>query len=191
MATKKNNKQAFSDIISNDNEIADLKLDSKDVKPVKLEESTLVKVKSNVFGTLYYRNSKTGEETEWSMCGEIQSMTIGDLRAMKATQSSFFSNQWVVILGLDDGEDSSITPAEVYKTLGITKYYLNLIEPSNFEQILSWDVNTIATKVSFLSEGAKRNLVVALNEYIEKGLLDSITRIKAFEKALQCDLARV
>ena len=35
---------------------------------------------------------------------------------------------------------------------------------------------------------AKVNLAVALNTYIEKGILDSLKRIKAFEEALGCEL---
>jgi hypothetical protein len=39
-----------------------------------------------------------------------------------------------------------------------------------------------------MSAEARVNLVVALNTYIEKGILDSIKRIKAFEEVLDCDL---
>lgn len=41
-----------------------------------------------------------------------------------------------------------------------------------------------------LSKGAKGKLVVALNTYIEKGVLDSLKAIKTFEEVLGCDLAR-
>jgi hypothetical protein len=39
-----------------------------------------------------------------------------------------------------------------------------------------------------MSAEAKVNLAVALNTYIEKGILDSLKRIKAFEEVLGCDL---
>ena len=39
-----------------------------------------------------------------------------------------------------------------------------------------------------MSNGAEENLVVALNTYIEKGVLDSVKSIRAFEDALGCEL---
>ena len=53
---------------------------------------------------------------------------------------------------------------------------------------LSWTEAEIAEKVATLSDGARQNLVVALNGFIKDGTLDSRKKIKAFEKALDCEL---
>lgn len=178
----------LSGVIAEDNETVDLKLENTN-KSVKIDDGVLIRVKSNVFGTLLYKNSKTGEETLWTMCGETQTMTMADLRAMKANQVNFFVNQWVVILGVDESEDDSIQPADIYKSLGITKYYMNYLEPSDFRTLCALSEAEIEKKVSLLSSGAKENLIVALNEFIDKGVLDSAKKVKAFEKALNCELA--
>lgn len=184
-----NKKNESGDIVSPDNKPA--ALDLKDTTPgVKIDDSVLITVKSNVFGRLIYKNSKTGDIIEWNGCEDAQEMTMGDLRAMKATQTAFYRNQWVVITGVSpSGSECSAKPADIYKALGITKYYENLVEPSDFNGINAWTEKEIGEKVSLMTPGARENLIVALNEYIKKGVLDSIKKIKAFEKALGCELA--
>lgn len=180
--------EKLSETIAIDNEIVDIDLKDVSEGTVKIDDSTLVRVKSNTFGELIYINQKSGEETRWGICGEVQVMTVGDLRAMKNNQSAFFSNQWIVILGAED-ENSEIKPADFYKHLGIIRYYQNLIEPSDFTTICSWSEQEIESKIALMSDSARHNLMVALNEYIKTGILDSSKQIKAFEKALGCKLA--
>lgn len=183
-------KKKLSKMISEESE--PIKINLKDTtQNARIEDHILIKVKSNVFGALVYRNQKSGEETKWSMCGEVQTMTMGDLRAMKANQISFFANQWIIILGVDDGSECNVKPADIYRALGITRYYENVVDPSNFESVCNWSVNEIEQNVSLLSEGAKMNLAIALNEFIKSGALDSVRKVKAFEKALGCSLAEL
>lgn len=173
--------------ISEDNEIANLDLKDLSDGSVKIDDTTLVRVKSNTFGELIYINQRSGEETRWQMCGEVQIMTVGDLRAMKNNQSAFFANQWIIILGAED-EECGIKPADFYKHLGIVRFYQNLVEPSDFTTICNWTEKEIEAKIELMSESAKHNLMIALNEYIKTGILDSSKQIKAFEKALGCEL---
>lgn len=181
------NNEVLADIINIESEPTELNL--KDLSEnVKIEDGTLVKVKSNVFGKLIYRNAKSGEQTEWSMCGDIQELTMNDLRAMKANQAKFFVNQWVVIIGVEDKYANQVKPADIYKALGITKYYENLVEPSDFKNICTWSEKEIMSRVSLMSENAKSNLIIALNEYISKGILDSVKTIHAFGRALGIEL---
>jgi hypothetical protein len=178
-----------NDIISCENEIAELNL--KDTNPeVKIGDDVIVRVKSNVFGCLIYKNQKSGDKTVWNVCGDEQEMTISDLRAMKASQSKFFQNQYIIILGVAVGSDCVAKPADIYKTLGITKYYENLVDPSDFKAVRSWSEKEIKEKVSFMSTAAQENLTIALNEYIKRGIIDSIKKIKAFEDALGCKFSR-
>lgn len=156
-------------------------------KAVKLDEQMMIEVKSNVFGELIYVNRRTGEEYHWAQAGDIQSMTLAELRTMKATQSAFYSNQWILI---ESTEDEDIVPEDIYRALGVAKYYEDIIEPNNFNQINSWTISQIPTKVAKLSAAAKLNLITALNDYIEEGKLDSVKKIKAFEEALGCELTQ-
>lgn len=157
-------------------------------KPVSIKDSDLVKVKSNFHGMLFYKNLVTQEKTIWEKAGEIQIMSIKNLRDMKAQQAGFFKNQWIIILGFADGEECSATVEDICKSLIITQYYENYIDPTSFEDVCGWGESEIAERVAMLSLGAKENLILALNEYIKDGRLDSIRKIKSFEKALDCEL---
>lgn len=163
-------------------------LDLGPVTGTKVPDNLLVKVRSNVFGGLIYENHRSGEVTEWSNHGDVQFMTVGELRTMKAEQSAFFRNQWIVITGVADGEDSEATCADIYTALAIKQYYKNYIEPGDFGALCNIPLDKIEERVSLLSKGQKENLVVALNEYIASGQLDSIRRIRAFEEALGVEL---
>ena len=188
--TKKKNTvpEVLADVIVSEGACEKLDLSKTTDGQVRLEDSVVVDVKSNVFGKLTYVDKKTQDEIVWNHCGESNPMTVGMLRSMKATQINFFKNQWVIITGFADDIADEYTTADIYKALMITQYYKNLIEPSDYEEVCSWDPEDIKKKVSLMSAEAKANLAVALNTYIEKGILDSLKRIKAFEEVLGCEL---
>lgn len=178
----------LDDVIDNEGSVEKLDLTNTTPGRVNIEDSSIILVKSNVFGQLNYTDKRTFEEVKWPKCGSIQPMTFGLLRSMKASSISFFKNQWIIIVGFGDENADKYTPADIYKNLMITQYYKDLIDPSDFEEVCSWTPEEIKKKVSLMSAEARVNLVVALNTYIEKGILDSIKRIKTFEEVLDCDL---
>lgn len=152
----------------------------------RIKDDLGVTVESKFHGQLVYVNHKTGDECIWETVGEQQDLTVADLKEMKSNQLGFFKNQWLVITDVDD-ED--IRPSDVVQKINIGKYMSNVIDVEDTEAICSWSELEIANKVNLLTQGAKANLVIALNDYIESGKIDSLTIIKAFEKALECDLS--
>ena len=180
--------EALKDIIITDGGKEKIDIEETSSKEVAINDSAIINVKSNVFGSLIYIDKKSQEEIRWSTCGEIQQLSMRMLRDMKANSIAFFKNQWIIIIGFADDNSSKYTVGDIYKSLFVSQYYKELIEPSDFKKICSWDEEEIAQKVALMSEGARVNLAIALNEYIQKGILDSIKRIKAFEKALGCEL---
>ena len=178
----------LADVIVSEGTCEKLDLSKTTEGQVKLDDSVSINVKSNVFGKLTYIDKKTQDEVVWHHCGEVNPMTLGMLRSMKATAVNFFKNQWVVITGFADETADVYTTADIYKTLMIGQYYKDLIEPSDYASICAWDPEDIKKRVSLMSAEAKANLAVALNTYIEKGILDSLKRIKTFEEVLGCEL---
>lgn len=158
----------------------------KTTKPASINDGVLVKVRSGFYGKLYYTNPRSGEPFVWNNVGDVQLLTVGDLRVMKAQSPGYFKNQWIIILGCANEAECSATPAEICKHLAVEHYYKNYIDPVDFEKVCSWANNEIGEKVSLLSAGAKQNLIVAIKEFIRDGKLDSMSKIKAFEKALDC-----
>lgn len=155
---------------------------------ITIGDDVLIKVKSGFHGKLYYKNLVTGEMTVWDRQGDVQIMSMRDLRAMKARQVAFFKNQWIIILGVAEGESCKATPADICRSLVVTQYYENFVDPTRFDAVIAWSEAEIAEKVPLMSDGAKENLVVALNKFIATGRLDSMRKKRAFEKALDCEL---
>lgn len=155
---------------------------------VRLDDSVLIRVKSNTYGQLIYINKRTGDRTEWTQFGEEQSVTMGDLRAMKGTQLPFYADNMIVITGSDDERYPDLTPAEIYDALLVSRYYKNIVDPSNFGNIFSASEDEIRQRVSQMSKNARMNLIVALNTAIQNGTLDSLRKIKLFESLLGCEL---
>lgn len=153
-----------------------------------IPDSAMINVKSNVFGKLIFVSKRTGERVEWENCGEIQQVPLSLLRTMKQECIKFFQDQWVILTGFADENEDTFRAADIYEQLYVAQYYKNLVDPSDYASICSMTVDEINEKVPLMSDGARANLVVALNTYIEKGVLDSMKVIKAFEQALGCEL---
>lgn len=156
-------------------------------EPYSVKSDIFYRVKSNVFGELIYINHKTKEKTTWSKQGDIQLMSGQDLKDMKAGQISFYENNLIFIIG---EESVDIDPMKIYKALMVDKFYRSSINVEDISQIYSLSEEQIKQKISTMSDTAKTNLVVALNENIRSGQLDSFKKIKIFEEALGCDLLR-
>lgn len=160
----------------------------KTVKLVSITDGVSVKVRSGFYGKLYYTNPRSGESFTWNQVGDIQFLTIGDLKTMKAQCPGYFRNQWLVILGCANEAECSATPAEICEHLAIGHYYKDYIDPADFAKVCEWPTSEVTERISLLSDGARQNLIVALKEFIKDGRLDSIKKIKEFEKALDCVL---
>ena len=122
--------------------------------------------------------------------GDVQTLTMGDLRAMKGTQRAFFENQWIFIVGVDESGYDDVTAEDIYKNLMVTQYYKNILDPDNYIEIFSWEPQRIKETISMMSDGAKMNLVVAANTCIEDGTLDSLRKIQVLEECLGCELTK-
>lgn len=156
----------------------------------RLDDSALIRVKSNTFGKLIYINKRTGDRTEWSGFGDEQLVTMADLRAMKGTQNAFFSDNMIVITGCQDPRYSDVSPADIYDALLVSKYYKNILDPDRFDTIFSMSESEIRERVGYLTSNARLNLVVALNRAVASGQLDSLRKIRLFEELLGCELAK-
>lgn len=156
---------------------------------IRFDDSTLVRVKSNTFGKLVYINKRTGDRTVWAHFGDEQAVTMADLRAMKGAQNSFFSDNMIVILGCEDDRYEDAAPSDLYDALLVSKYYKDFLDPDRFGTLFQMSEAEIRERVSQLSANGRLNLIVALNNAINGGALDSLRKIRLFEELLGCDLA--
>lgn len=180
----------MSDVIVPCEETTELDLTKTTAGTVRIDDTALINVRSNVFGELIFVDRVTKEKISWHQCGEVLQMPLSTLRHMKNGAVKFFTNQLVLITGFADENAEKFEVADIYKALYISQYYKEILDPTNYDDICNWKPAEIKEKVSVLSGGAKAKLVVVLNTYIEKGILDSLKAIKTFEEVLGCDLKR-
>lgn len=194
MATKTKKTTAvpvdMSDVMVEADEKVSIDVTKTSAAVVRIDDAALVNVRSNVFGELIFVDPVTKEVITWPQCGEVLPIPMSTLRHMKTGASKFFSNQLVVLTGFADENADKYEVADIYKALYISQYYKEIIDPANYEEISNWKPSEIKEKVSMMSKGARAKLLVSLNTYIEKGVLDSLKAIKAFEEALGCELMR-
>lgn len=157
---------------------------------LKLSDSMLINVKSNVFGELQYINKRTGDSTKWSDCGDVQTLSVADIRAMKGTQRAFFEHQWIYLMSIEDSGYEDVSAEEIYKSLLLMPYYQKMVNPDNYTDIFTWDMGRMKAAIASMSAASKTNLVIAANTCIANGTLDSLKRIKALEECLGCQLDR-
>ena len=188
---KPTNKEVdMSDVMAVADEPTTIDLQKTTPGAVRLDDTALINVKSTVFGELIFVDPVTKAKVRWVQCGEVLQLPLAMLRNMKNGAVKFFTNQLVIITGFADENAEKYEVADIYKALYISQYYKDILDPTNYDDICSWTPAVIKQKVPMLSKGAKGKLVVALNTYIEKGVLDSLKAIKTFEEVLGCDLAR-
>jgi hypothetical protein len=93
-------------------------------------------------------------------------------------------------MGVEDEGYEDVTPDDICKSLMVSQYYKNVLDPDNFNQIFTWPESKLKERVAMMGSGAKLNLMVAANTAIKEGRLDSLKRIKVLEELLGCELDR-
>ena len=99
---------------------------------------------------------------------------------MRNTQRKFFTNNWIILggeLGL-----------EAAKRLGVDKYYTNLIDVSNIEELLTMSEEELTRKISSSPSEVKETLGYCFASLIEDGTLSDLNKIRLFEKVLNTKL---
>lgn len=160
-------------------------------KKIKFSDDTLISVKSNVFGTLIYINHKTGDEIRWDNFGETQTLSVGDLRAMKAKQLAFYKENWIVFEGIEDSDEEyeDIDVQDIYDVLQVSQYYRDYLCPNDLNEVFNWTTTEMRNKIPRMTKSVREAIAIRANELITQGILDSISKIKTLEEILNCKLA--
>lgn len=187
LAEQSNNK------VENNTNMGNIKEETKPIvkKKLRLDDSVSILVSSNVFGLLTYINHKTGDKYQWSKIGEVQSLYVSDIRAMKSNQQRFLEENWILIEGIADLDEDydGVDIDDVYEALQISHYYKDRLCPKDIGEIFNWSAADIKIKVPKMTQTVKESLVIRANELIKSEILDSIVKVKALEEALNCELA--
>ena len=189
--TKKRPGRPKKDVVNNnvkDTTNTNIETVKKTKERLVMKDTDEVVVKSNVFGELIYINDRTGDQIIWENCNEEQVLSVRDIRDMKAKQHSFFKEGWISITDSPDVDFEEYTMKEVYDALQIGRYYNDNLVSFNIDDIFVMSEDALRKKISTMSEGIKRSIVVRANEKIMDGSLDSLKKVKLLEEVLGCEL---
>lgn len=182
-----------TDVLNETNDITteEVLANKRAKKKLKLDDNVSIYVASNVFGELIYINHKTGDKYSWENMGDVQSLYVSDIRAMKSNQRKFLEENWIVITGIADHSDDydGVDVDDIYEALQISNYYKDFICPSNLNDVFNWKPDEIRNKVSKMPVSTKETIAIRANELIRAGIIDSISKIKVLEEVIGCELA--
>lgn len=189
----KNETEVLDDIKDlNDIEKKDMKTETKIINKqnIKIGDDVILSVKSNVAGELIYINHKTGDETHWTEYGDVQTLKAGDIRAMKAKQPKFLTDNWIAVEGIEDADDNydDVDVFAILEALGILQYYRDNFYPQNINEVFNWKEEEMRNKIPSMPKTIKDTLIISANELISNGILDSMRKIKTLEEILGCEL---
>lgn len=161
------------------------------VRKLKLDDNVSLLVSSNRFGELIYINHKTGDKYAWENMGDVQSLYVSDIRAMKSNQRKFLEDNWVFINGIADSSEEyeNVDVTEIYEALQISNYYKDFLCPTNLNDVFNWSVADIRNKVSKMPVSTRETIAIRANELIRAGIIDSIAKVKVLEEVIGCELA--
>lgn len=159
-------------------------------KNLKIGDDVILSVKSNVAGELIYINHKTGDEIHWAEYGDVQTLKAGDIRAMKAKQPRFLTENWIAVEGIEDADENyeDVDIFEILEALGILQYYKDNFYPKNINEVFNWREEEMRNKIPSMPKTIKDTLIINANELISSGILDSMRKIKTLEEILGCEL---
>lgn len=158
------------------------------VIPKSLDNSTEVVVKSNFNGKLYFRNDRTGNVVEWNRLGEKQNLYVEDIKHIRSTQSGFFEDGWITLLGVE-GEYNYLTQEQLYSILSLNKYCPKVDYNNMFASYIKMTRKQITPVIEGMTETEKKmfgNYIASLT----KDEIENISTgtIKAINEKLNIDL---
>lgn len=111
-----------------------------------------IPVKSNVQGGLVYISKvKGGLEFIWDNTGDVAYIEYGELISMRNSQRQFFENNWIVF------EDSDYTAEEVYRALGVDRYYSYTLD--NMDDVFDMTESQLQELNSKIVKGLRENII--------------------------------
>lgn len=145
--------------------------------PRKYESGDMIRVRSMVSGELVYKSSvASGGTYIWGDVGEACEIPYSELMVMRNSQRAFFEKNWITM------------DFAVLKQLGVAEHYDTCVDFDNVDAVFGYDSERIKKSISVMSAEMKGAVTVRAKALIGAGKLDSISKIRALEQALNTNL---
>lgn len=132
---------------------------------------------------VYCSRRQMGYEVVWKHFMDLQYIELKELMAMRSSDVSFFSENWIAI------DDEFEYKDEVMDKLRIKDMYKNMSNTGEFDRLLLLPIAEMVAKVTGMSKSLKESIASYTKECISNGSLDSLKRIKALEDAIGIKLS--
>jgi hypothetical protein len=159
-------------------EVAETKEEVEAVE--ELPNDTVIRVRSITFGTTIYKSPITGSEFIWNKMGDVQDMTIGELRTMNNSYSDFLNKPMLILL-----DDRAI------RQFRLSKLYESVSSIYDLKTLFTKDISTIEGVITKALEANMRDMLISRVRMMYKnGSLKDINVIRLLEDKLQFDILR-
>lgn len=159
-------------------EVAETKEEVETVE--ELPNDTVIRVRSITFGTTIYKSPITGSEFIWNKMGDVQDMTIGELRTMNNSYSDFLNKPMLILL-----DDRAI------RQFRLSKLYESVSSIYDLKTLFTKDISTIEGVITKALEANMRDMLISRVRMMYKnGSLKDINVIRLLEDKLQFDILR-
>lgn len=139
----------------------------------KYELTDEILVRNGSSGKLFYSSKKqNGYEIVWEEFGSENYVEYGELIDVRNRYPAFYEKNWWLI------ED-----ADVLESLGVAKYYQNILKIEDFEALFYDTPEDIIAKITPLSDGLKTTIANRAHELYYEDKIDSRKVMDALEKA--------
>ena len=145
---------------------------------VSLPDSTVIPVKSIVYGGLTYKSKTTNAIFRWNQIGAVQNMTIAQINEMNNYKQDYLTRP-LVVLGNTDA----------MKMFRLTPIYEKVVKINNLPVLFSSDLTTIEKTIDdALKVGMRDVLISKVRQMYNNKKLTDINVIKLLERKLLFDL---
>lgn len=147
-------------------------------KPRKVPLDTMILVVNNCPNELIYVSKHiAGMVIEWSEYGETQYLELSELNYMRSTDPKFFSNNWIVI-----EESDGYSPEEIYRTIGVDRYYKNAVTPLAIDNLLEKSAAEIKQQMDKYTLQTKKAVYERAVALMNAGRFDSISKLNVIKE---------
>lgn len=175
---KKNAEESVVSIVTDASTVApkEEKKDGGVFHRPQFDKNMDVWVVSQCPGELHFVSKRTGGEVCWSEAGAGEWLTYENLLEIANSQKKFFERNWIVV------------PDDVLVSLRMDKYYSGSLTPEEYESVFDMPVDEMSEKLKALPEGQRKTISYRAAILYNDGAIDSKSRIKAIEEALDIQL---
>ncbi len=145
-----------------------------------VDDKEYVDVVSGYAGGLVYVSYNTRNKIEWARCGDVNPMTVEELREMRNTQRAFFENHWVYLVG--ENADAVIS------YLQLDKYGVGSQQHEKMENIFHATPEEVEAMKGSFTQAELENIAHRAFGLMQDGAIDSNRMIDALELLTGYDL---